>query len=108
VRIEGESISISTKKEESMWYVYIIECSDNTLYVGVTLDIERRLKEHNSGKGGRYTRVRMPVNLIYNESYNSKSKALKREIQIKGWTKRKKIALIQNNYVKLGQYDQSK
>ncbi|MGB3341691.1 MAG: GIY-YIG nuclease family protein [bacterium] len=108
MRIEGESISISTKKEESMWYVYIIECSDNTLYVGVTLDIERRLKEHNSGKGGRYTRARMPVNLIYNESYNSKSKALKREIQIKGWTKRKKIALIQNNYVKLGQYDQSK
>jgi len=90
-----------------MWYVYIIECSDNTLYVGVTLDIERRLKEHNSGKGGRYTRARMPVNLIYSECYNSKSKALKREIQIKGWKKRKKMALITNNYGELKRYDQS-
>ncbi len=57
------------------------------------MNIERRLKEHNSKKGGKYTKVRNPVKLIYKESYKNKGNALKREIQIKGWSKRKKLAL---------------
>lgn len=57
------------------------------------MNIERRLKEHNSKKGGKYTKVRHPVKLIYKESYKNKGDALKREIQIKEWSKRKKLAL---------------
>ncbi|OYD14261.1 hypothetical protein CH333_08450 [candidate division WOR-3 bacterium JGI_Cruoil_03_44_89] len=76
-----------------MWCVYIIECKDRSLYTGITMNIERRLKEHNSKKGGKYTKVRNPVKLIYKESYKNKGNALKREIQIKGWSKRKKLAL---------------
>jgi len=67
-----------------MWCVYIIECKDSSLYTGITMNIERRLKEHNSKKGGKYTKVRHPVKLIYKESYKNKGDALKREIQIKG------------------------
>jgi putative endonuclease len=78
-----------------MWYVYIIECSDKSLYTGVTSDINRRLKEHNSGNGGKYTRGRIPVTLVYYKSFKSKSEALRREIQLKGWTQAKKIALIE-------------
>jgi putative endonuclease len=77
-----------------MWYVYIISCSDNSLYTGITTDIPRRLDEHNSGKGGRYTRIRMPVKLLHKENYPSRSKALKREIQIKTFSKKEKLVLI--------------
>ena len=80
-----------------MWYVYILKCSDNSFYTGVTNNPSRRLAEHNNKKGGKYTRIRTPVELIYKEVYPSKSQALKREIQIKGWTKQKKLALINND-----------
>jgi putative endonuclease len=81
-----------------MWYVYILECSNNALYTGITNNIKRRLREHNSGKGGRYTRARQPVRLIYTETYNKKSEALRREIQLKGWTRKKKEALIEGDF----------
>ncbi|MGB7054421.1 MAG: GIY-YIG nuclease family protein [bacterium] len=84
-----------------MWYVYILKCRNNALYTGITNNIGRRLKEHNSGKGGSYTKSQLPVSLVYSESHGSKSEALKREIQLKGWTKRKKQALIERNYAKL-------
>jgi len=89
------------------WHIYIIECSDKSLYTGVTSDLKRRLREHNSGKGGRYTKSRTPVTLVYSETYKTKSKALKREIQIKGWTKKKKKALIEHDYAKLQQFGRS-
>jgi len=77
-----------------MWHVYIIKCSESSLYAGITTDIPRRIKEHNSGKGGRYTRTRQPVTLLYKETYSTKSQALKREAQIKGLTREKKLTLI--------------
>ena len=77
-----------------MWYVYIVRCSDNAFYTGITNNIERRLKSHNSKKGGSYTRVRTPVTLVYQEPCSGKSDALKRECQIKNWTRNKKLALI--------------
>lgn len=83
-----------------MWHVYIISCSDNTLYTGTTTDILRRIKEHNSGKGGSYTRVRRPVKLIHKETYPTQSQALKREYQIKCWTRDKKLALVNSNFLK--------
>ena len=77
-----------------MWYVYIISCSDNSLYTGITTDIPRRLDEHNSGKGGNYTRDRRPVKLVHKETCLTRSLALKREFRIKCLVRDKKLALI--------------
>ena len=75
-------------------FVYIIKCSDGTFYTGYTIDIDRRIKEHNSGEGAKYTRGRTPVKLIYKESYNSRSNAQKREYEIKQLPRSKKEELI--------------
>jgi putative endonuclease len=77
-----------------MWYVYIISCSDNSLYTGTTTDISRRVKEHDSGKGGGYTRARLPVKLVHKETCSTRSLALKREFRIKCLTRDEKLALI--------------
>jgi putative endonuclease len=65
------------------WYVYILQCADNTLYTGVATDVSARLATHNAGKGAKYTRGRLPVALLYQESAESRSAALKREHAIK-------------------------
>ncbi len=77
-----------------MWHVYIIRCINGALYTGVTTDISRRVKRHNSRKASKYTRVRTPVTLVYSEEQPTRSSALKREAQIKLWSKQKKLALI--------------
>ena len=79
-----------------MWYTYIIRCKDGTLYTGVTTDLSRRIKEHNNKKGGRYTRTRLPVKLVYKEKHPTQSAALKREFELKGWTKERKLSIIQH------------
>ena len=67
-----------------MYYVYILKCADNTLYTGISIDLERRLEEHNSSdKGAKYTRIRRPVILVYSEEYPDRSSASKREYEIK-------------------------
>ncbi len=67
-----------------MYFVYILACSDETLYTGITTDLERRLDEHNnSSKGAKYTRARRPVVLVYSETYETRSEACKREYLIK-------------------------
>jgi putative endonuclease len=78
-----------------MWHLYIIQCADNTLYTGITTDIPRRIQEHNLKSGGSYTQSRTPVELVYQESHPTRSAASKREIQIKRWTREKKLELIQ-------------
>ncbi|MFC1509061.1 GIY-YIG nuclease family protein [Candidatus Omnitrophota bacterium] len=80
-----------------MWYVYILRCKGGTLYTGSTTDICRRIKEHNTGKGGSYTRIHKPVEIIYKEFHQNRSDAQAREAQIKRWTKKKKLALITHN-----------
>jgi len=82
-----------------MWHVYIILCSDNSFYTGITTDIGRRINEHNSGKAASYTRGRRPVKLFYQESCRSRSEALKREFQIKSLSQKEKIALIGRVYL---------
>ena len=77
-----------------MWYVYMIRCSDGSLYTGVTTDIKRRISEHSSGKGASYTQGRTPVTLVYNERRPNRSKAMKREAEIKSWPRGKKSDLI--------------
>ena len=79
------------------YHLYILRCNDNSLYTGVTLDIEKRLIKHNSGKGAKYTASRRPVQLVYSEKCKDKGAALKREIEIKKWSKAKKEKLLKQN-----------
>lgn len=79
------------------YYVYILCCGDGTLYTGYTDDPERRVKVHNAGKGAKYTRSRLPVELVYQEECEDKSTALRRERAIKALTRDQKIKLIKNN-----------
>ncbi len=72
-----------TTEQNSGWLVYIVECSDNTLYTGVATDIEARLAEHNAGRGSKYTRARLPVELVYSEKTEDQGAALRREYAIK-------------------------
>jgi putative endonuclease len=75
-----------------MWYVYILECQDGSLYTGVTTDLKRRLKEHRA-KTTHYTSYNPPVRIVYTESFLQKGAAFKREAQIKGWSRAKKERL---------------
>ena len=79
-----------------VWYIYIVQCVDSALYTGITSNIDRRIKEHNANDklGSRFVRVRRPVKLIYSEIKQSRSEALKRESEIKGWSRKKKFILI--------------
>jgi predicted GIY-YIG superfamily endonuclease len=77
-----------------MWYVYLLRCSDSTLYCGMSSDIEKRVATHNAGKGARYTRARLPVTLLYKESVKNISEALRRERAIKKLTRAQKEKLI--------------
>ena len=79
------------------YWVYIVSCSDGTLYTGITTDVERRLNEHNSGRGAKYTRSRLPVTLSYRELAADKSSALRRELEIKSMSRGGKLALINGN-----------
>lgn len=77
-----------------MYFLYILRCSDASLYVGITNDLENRTKVHNAGKGAKYTRSKGPVVLVYSEKHDNHKEAAKREFQIKGWNKEKKENLI--------------
>ena len=76
------------------WQVYILRCRDGSYYIGVTGDLERRCEEHFSGRGGHYTKCNPPVELVYTERFPTREQAEARERQLKGWTRRKKEALI--------------
>ena len=77
------------------YYVYILRCGDGSLYTGSTNDPEKRLKVHQSGKGAKYTRSRLPLELVFLEEYNSKSEAMSREYAIKQLTREEKLRLIE-------------
>lgn len=82
-----------------MWQVYIIRCRDGSLYTGITNNLEKRFKDHKSGIGGAYTRSHKPVKIVYREKHKSRSLALKREAQIKSFTKLKKEQLIKSGKI---------
>lgn len=79
----------------STYTVYILRCADGTLYTGCTNDLARRLRTHSAGKGAKYTRARLPVELVYTEPALDKSQALRREAAIKALSRGEKLALIQ-------------
>jgi putative endonuclease len=80
-----------------MYFVYIIECKDKSLYTGITNNLERRFNQHKSGNGGHYTSSKKVEKIVYTEKHPDRSSALKRESQIKKWTRAKKEALINGN-----------
>jgi len=80
-----------------LFYVYMLKCSDNTLYTGYTVNLEARINSHNKGKASKYTRGRLPVELVYYEELSSKSEALKRECAIKKLTRDEKLELIKRS-----------
>lgn len=78
-----------------MNYVYILKCADESLYTGWTNNLERRVKTHNNGKGAKYTKSRLPVELVYFEEYEDKIEAMKREYTIKQLKRKDKLMLIE-------------
>ena len=76
------------------WLVYMLECSDNSIYTGITNNLEERLKTHQSGYGAKYLRGRLPIKLVYKENFINRSEATKREIYIKKMNKKEKKNLI--------------
>ena len=82
--------------EKIMNYTYIVECKDGTLYTGWTNNLEKRIADHNSGKGAKYTRARKPVTLVYYETFEAKEEAMKREYAIKHMSRKEKEKLIEH------------
>jgi len=76
------------------WTLYILECSDGSLYTGITTDIEKRLKCHSDGKASKYTRAKLPIKLVYTKSLKSESSARKEEARIKGLSRKEKLTLV--------------
>ena len=90
----GHSISDLSAFLEEKAFVYLLRCNDNSLYCGWTSDIPKRIKAHNTGKGAKYTRAKLPVELVYFEVYADKVAAMQREYEIKQLTKLEKEILI--------------
>lgn len=79
-----------------MYFVYMLECKDGSLYTGITTDVSRRFAEHKKGIGGHYTSAKEVVRVVHTEEYPDRSRASKREAEIKGWNREKKLDLIQS------------
>ena len=84
----------ATMASSLVWFVYILRCADNSLYIGETRDLDMRMIKHTDGIGSAFTTCRRPVVLCYSEVHKTRQSALKRERQLKGWTRAKKEALI--------------
>lgn len=80
--------------DAAAWVVYVLRCAGGTLYTGITNDLERRLKAHREGRGAKYTRGRLPLELVYCEHAGSRGAATRRERQIKHLRRKEKLALI--------------
>jgi len=81
-------------RQASPWHLYVLECSDATLYVGIAKDVDLRLRTHNAGRGARYTRTRRPARLVYIEDCDDHGSALRREREVKRWSRPKKVAAL--------------
>ena len=82
-------------EKEHGWWVYILRCADGTLYTGMAGDVERRFRTHSRGRGAKYTRSRLPLELVYREECESHSAALRREAAIKAMTRSQKLELVE-------------
>jgi predicted GIY-YIG superfamily endonuclease len=84
---------LKARPSGDQWFVYMVRCADGSLYTGIAKDVARRCQQHNAGTASRYTRSRLPVELVYHEAHASQSSALKREAAIKAMGRREKLAL---------------
>jgi predicted GIY-YIG superfamily endonuclease len=84
------------RKKTAAWLLYVLRCRDNTLYTGITIDVSRRVQQHNSGTASRYTQSRLPVRLIFSEPCRSLSQALKKEYAMKRLSRKKKDEYIRD------------
>lgn len=87
-------------------YMYILQCALGYYYTGSTIDLDRRIKEHNTGNGSNFTKKHLPIELIYSELFDHIEDAFKREKQVQGWSRRKKEALINNQMDRLNKLSQ--
>src|SRR5574340_1090187 len=85
---------MATPETEKPWFCYMLRCRDGLFYVGITNDLEDRVREHNRGKDSDFTARRRPVQLVWTEQQLSRQAARKREVEIKGWGRRKKFKLV--------------
>jgi putative endonuclease len=76
------------------YYFYLLRCSDGSLYAGICIDLNQRVETHQNGRGAKYTRSRLPVTLVFHEQHRSKGEALRRESEVKNWTKQRKERLV--------------
>jgi putative endonuclease len=88
----------SKRQDSAMPHMYILRCSDGSLYVGSTWDIERRVAQHTRGEGAKYTARRLPVTLIYCEDYDRIEDAFRREKQVQNWGRAKRMALVEGRW----------
>jgi len=79
-----------------MYFVYLLQCANNTIYTGITTEVLRRFEEHKNGTGGHYTRAHGVVKILYSEEQENRSSASKREAEIKSWSREQKLAFIKN------------
>ena len=97
-RVEGQHfhLPVSTGRwhRRPMWFVYVLRCADDSFYIGETNDVPNRLAKHNEGSAASYTAKRRPLRLVHTETFPTRADCLKRERQLKGWTRAKKEALI--------------
>ena len=83
-----------------MYHLYILKCADGTLYTGITVDLERRIKEHNSSElGAKYTKSRRPVKIVYSKKFRNRSTASKEELRIKSLSRKEKLGMIKKQII---------
>ena len=85
-----------------VYFIYILRCRDGSLYTGVTSDLEKRMEQHARGKGSRYVASRLPFSIVHAEETRTRSDALKRESEIKAFTRQEKLALVENSAADMG------
>ncbi|QDU14192.1 GIY-YIG nuclease superfamily protein [Gimesia maris] len=94
--VESDQREDEKTENATKWFVYILRCADDSLYTGITTDLNRRCEQHNAGTASRYTRSRLPVTMVYHESQANRSQALKRELEIKAMSRTAKESLIKS------------
>lgn len=83
-----------SETEQKQWHFYLARCSDGSLYAGIAVDPVKRMEVHNAGKGARYTRSRLPIVMVYSETLPDQSSALKREAEVRRWSRTRKEELL--------------
>jgi predicted GIY-YIG superfamily endonuclease len=92
----SSNIARPKKPKVKPWHVYLVRCSDGSIYTGISDNVEARIQKHNTGRGAKYTAQRRPVSLLYSEKLADQGSAMRREAQIKKWKRAQKLALAQS------------